>query len=272
MKLLSVRDLSFQRQGYFAYKHVTFSLSQKESVSITGDSGSGKTALLETLAGLNYPDSGTASYTTGARVGFMPQIETEIINDSVVEHLEKIRQLTGDLAVRSDQAKDLAAYMGMSPFMDRKVSTLSVGLRQRVSFLAAVIGRPNILILDDPFSFQNSTYITNMLEIVKDLEDNGSGILVAGPMNDSGVDAYFDTNYQMKAKSLEPKNLADINLMLVFKITPDSMAITKELGAFVAAELDGVVELKVPAIHKDAIIKTMIELNYQFEGMRNLEA
>ena len=50
MKLISVNDLSLQNEGYFAFKHVAFSLSQNEIIGINGDNGSGKTQFLEALA------------------------------------------------------------------------------------------------------------------------------------------------------------------------------------------------------------------------------
>ncbi|MDG5112229.1 ATP-binding cassette domain-containing protein [Companilactobacillus pabuli] len=54
MKLISVNDLSLQIEGYFAFKHVAFSLSQNEVIGINGDNGSGKTQLLEAIVNIKH--------------------------------------------------------------------------------------------------------------------------------------------------------------------------------------------------------------------------
>jgi ATPase components of ABC transporters with duplicated ATPase domains len=68
MELISVNDLSLQREGYFAFKHVAFSLSQNEIIGISGENGSGKTQLLETIANYEQADSGRIKYTPGVRI------------------------------------------------------------------------------------------------------------------------------------------------------------------------------------------------------------
>ncbi len=273
MELITVKDLSLQNEGYFAFKHVAFSLTQNETISIVGDSGSGKSQLLETLAKLKNADSGKVVYTPGVRIGYLPQFDPQIVNKTVRNYLEEVRRLTGKLAVSSAQLKGLVAYMGMSPYLDRPVIQLSYGLKQRIGFLSAVAGHPNVLLLDEPFSFQNSKYTGNMLDIIHDLKNNGSGIIVASSYQDGSISNYFDSNYIMKNKSLEQvKDKAkEIKCMLIFTVKSDSMALTTDISKYLAANVSNLVELKIPLGMKDAIIKEMIDLNYQFEGARNLE-
>ncbi|WP_125567845.1 ATP-binding cassette domain-containing protein [Companilactobacillus insicii] len=274
VELITVKDLSLQNEGYFAFKHVAFSLAQNEIISIVGDSGSGKTQLLLALSKLKTADSGKIEYTAGVRIGYLPQFDPQIINKSVRVYLEEIRSLSGKLAVSKEQLKGLIAFMGMSPYLDRQVRQLSWGLKQRVNFLAAVSGHPNVLLLDEPFSFQNSSYTSNMLDIIKDLADNGSGVIIASSAQDGSMTNYFDTNYIMKDKTLELVKDKDkeINCMLIFTVKSNSMALTTEISKYLAANVSSLVELKIPLGMKDSIIKEMIDLNYQFEGARILEA
>lgn len=271
MELLSVKDLSFENEGYFAYKHVTFSLSQNESIDIIGDSGAGKTALLESIIGLNEPDSGKVTIAPGTRIGYMPQYETEIVDQSVGQYLEESRQLSGKLSVSSSQLTDLASFMGMRPYLDRSVKHLSNGLKQRVSFLNAVAKRPNILMLDDPFSFQNSFYSHNMIEIIKDLQSHGSGVLIASPMRDTIIEGYFDNLYSMKAKTLRQLSVSQSAYLMAFKATTDSMAITKEIAQYASNGFNGIIEIRAPFDQKEKILATMLDMNYLFEGMVSLE-
>lgn len=273
MELLSVKDLSFQREGYFAFKHVAFSLYQKESIFILGDNGSGKTQLLETLVSLNSPDIGQVEITPKARIGYLSQIDPQVISLSVRKYLERNRALSGDLAVQDSQLKDLTAYMGMSPYLDRPVKQLSLGLRQRVGFLAAVVIRPNILILDEPFSFQNGRHISNMLDIIQDLKNHDAGVILASATQDNSALKLFDKTYLLKNKNLSKlnSNKNGDSCILIFNIKNDSMAITKDLKNYLLTNVNNVIELKVPTIIKDSVIKEMISLNYNFEGARIIE-
>lgn len=271
MDLLSVRDLSFERKGYFAFKHVTFSLSQNQAINIVGDAGSGKTSLLETILGLNEADSGRVTLTTGARIGFMPQLETEDIEQNVGDYLEENRQMDGKLAVSSEQLRDMAAFMGMRSLIDRPVNTLSIGAKQRVSFLCAIAKRPNILILDDPFSFQNSFYAHNMVDIFKDLQDHGSGVIVATPMRDTIIGGFFDERYLLSGKTLSTLPIDRSAYLMSFKATKDSMAITKDIAHFATTTFNNLIEIRAPYDQKEKILHTMLEMNYLFEGMVSLE-
>ncbi|WP_300562247.1 ATP-binding cassette domain-containing protein [Companilactobacillus sp.] len=271
MNLLSVKDLSFEIGGYFAYKHVTFSLSQNEAIGITGDGGSGKTALLETIVGMNDSDSGSVKFASGTRIGFMPQLETEQIDETVSQYLETNRQIAGKLAVSSAQLVDLASFMGMRPYMDRSVENLSMGMKQRVSFLNAVAKRPNVLILDDPFSFQNSFYAHNMMEIIKDLQGHGSGIIIASPMRDTIIEENLNTHYILNEKTLNILPVDQSAYLLAFRATTDSMAITKDIAQYATSSANGLIEIKVPFVQKERVLATMLDMNYLFEGMVSLE-
>ncbi|WP_125712445.1 ATP-binding cassette domain-containing protein [Companilactobacillus kedongensis] len=273
MELLTAKDLSLQNEGYFAFKHVTFSLYQNEIAYILGDNGSGKTQFLDTLASLKSPDSGKLEIAPKARFGYLPQIDSEIITKSVKKYLRDVQRLSGDLAVRDSQLKELITYMGMTPYLDRSVRQLSLGLKQRVGFLAAVVGHPNILLLDEPFSFQNSEIITNMLDIIKDLRDNNSGIVIASTVQDDSVVNYFDSNYLLKDNKLTKvtdRNMS-VHYMLIFTVTSKTMALPSDISRYLSVNIDNLIELKVPMKIKDSIIKEMLELNYNFEGARVLE-
>jgi len=274
MKLLTVNDLSLQNEGYFAFKHVAFSLSQNELIGINGDNGSGKTQLLEAIADHRRPDSGKIEYTPGVRIGYLPQIDPQIADQKVSKYLEDVRRLSGDLAVRQEQLQGMITFLGMSPYLDRNIQQLSLGLKQKVDFLAAVAGHPNVLLLDEPFSFQSYKSTLNMMSLIKDLKDNGSGILMAGTQLSNEVKENFDTEYLLKdnalTKVVKERKIAT-HCLLIFSVNPNSMAITKELNQYISANVNNLIEMKVPATLKDSLTKKMVALNYKFEEVQNIE-
>ncbi|HCD08493.1 ATP-binding cassette domain-containing protein [Companilactobacillus crustorum] len=276
MKLISVNDLSLQNEGYFAFKHVAFSISQNEIISISGDNGSGKTQLLEILTDNRMADGGTIEYTPGVRIGYLPQNDPQIIEATVGKYLENIRLLSKKLAVRKDQLKEMITFMGLSPYLDRSVQQLSWGIRRRVGFLAAVAGHPNVLLLDEPFAFQSSSIIKNMLTLIQDLKENGSGIILAGTEFDERINQCIDKSFLLKdnnlslASSIEEEPNQEV--ALIFRVNPNSIAITPDLEKYIVSNINNLIEMKTPVALRNTIVKRMVQLNYQFEGDKEIES
>lgn len=276
MKLISVNDLSLQNEGYFAFKHVAFSISQNEIISISGDNGSGKTQLLEILTDNRMADGGTIEYTPGVRIGYLPQSDPQIIEATVGKYLENIRLLSKKLAVRKDQLKEMITFMGLSPYLDRSVQQLSWGIRRRVGFLAAVAGHPNVLLLDEPFAFQSSSIIKNMLTLIQDLKENGSGIILAGTEFDERINQCIDKSFLLKdnnlslASSIEEEPNQEV--ALIFRVNPNSIAITPDLEKYIVSNINNLIEMKTPVALRNTIVKRMVQLNYQFEGDKEIES
>ena len=272
MKLISVDDLSLQNEGYFAFKHVAFSLSQNEIIGINGENGSGKTLILDTLAERQTPDSGVIDYTPGVRIGCLPQTNPQVIERSVGKYLEDVRRLSGKLAVRKEQLSGMITLLGISPYLDQSVQQLSTGLKRRIEFLAAVAGHPNVLLLDEPFAFQSHKTIHNMLDLIQDLKENGSGIILASTCFDEETSKYLDNDYLLKNNRLEKIQSTtnqELISLLVFSVHSNSLALTHDLSQYVTTSYDNTVEMEVPLALKATIMKRMLAFNYQFEGARN---
>jgi len=274
MKLISVNDLSLQNEGYFAFKHVAFSLSQNEIIGINGDNGSGKTQLLDAIAEYRTPDGGKIEYTPGVRIGYLPQSDPQVIDQTVAKYLEDTRRLSKKLAVRKEQLQAMVTFLGMSPYLDHQVQQLSIGLRRRVDFLAAVSGHPNVLLLDEPFAFQSNKTIANMLNLIQDLKDNGSGIIVAGTNFDNNIKHNFDSNYLLKDNSLT-KNQSATNVnqktLLIFSVHTNSIAITNDIEKYIISNRNNFIEMEIPLELKTSMLEKMTRLNYHFEEAKNLE-
>lgn len=275
MKLISVNDLSLQNEGYFAFKHVAFSLSQNEIIGINGDNGSGKTQLLEAIASGENLDSGTIDYTPGVRIGYMPQDNSQVIDQTVEKYLEDIRSLSRELAVRKEQLSGMITLLGVSPYLDRPVRQLSKGLQRKVDFLAAVAGHPNVLLLDEPFVYQTNKTINNMLTLMQDLKDNGSGIILAATKFETSVSQYLDNNYLLKDNRLDKIQSTtnqETYCLLIFSANPNSVAITSDIERYLVSNMNNLVELELPLALKDSMVEKMTRLNYRLQEVKNLES
>lgn len=141
---------------------ISFTIEQGEVVGFLGANGAGKTTTLKCLAGLLYPTSGAVSvmgftpskrqaaylkqftFVMGQRNQLMwdlPAIETFIVNQAIYEIPERQFRQTLD---------ELVALLGLEPLLTKQVRKLSLGERMKCELAAALLHRPQMILLDEP--------------------------------------------------------------------------------------------------------------------------
>jgi ABC-2 type transport system ATP-binding protein len=118
-------------------------LGPGETVALVGPNGAGKSTLISLLARALEPSSGRVEWADGIRVGWAPQRPAQYGRLSARENLELFARLEG--AGDPDALLDRFEL----PF-DRPSEQLSVGNRQRLNVAIALLGEPNVLLLDEP--------------------------------------------------------------------------------------------------------------------------
>jgi ABC-2 type transport system ATP-binding protein len=139
-----------------------------EAVALTGENGSGKTTLLRICAGLLSPDGGTVH--RHGRVGYCPQQPGLFDHLTIGEHL----MLFGD----AGEGTRLLSEFGLPPTNRTVARELSGGSRQKLNLVLAVLGAPQVLLLDEPYQgFDRGTYV-DFWRHVRDWRDEGRAVLV----------------------------------------------------------------------------------------------
>jgi nitrate/nitrite transport system ATP-binding protein len=141
-------------------RDINLQIDEGEFVSIVGTSGTGKSTLLKTAAGLIKPDSGSVKVAGKALVGFAPGAAIVFQNYSLLPWLSTLDNvlLAVDSAFpdwpqtrRRDQAVKYLALVGLGAAIAKRPAQLSGGMRQRVSIARAFAVEPSVLFLDEPF-------------------------------------------------------------------------------------------------------------------------
>ena len=129
---------------------VSFSLGPGEGLAVYGHNGSGKTTLLDIISGLQKPDSGRCDLYTMA--GYFMQEDGLQDMLSCEDNLKLEAAMCGFSGKAAlDRALACAGLFGVSGFLKKRLSKCSVGMRARVSFAAAMIASPGLLLLDEAF-------------------------------------------------------------------------------------------------------------------------
>ncbi len=149
-------------QAICAVNRASLSVEAKELLALVGPSGCGKTTTLRLIAGLEEPDAGTVSI-NGQVVNRLPARERDIAmvfqNLALYPHMTARDNLAFGLRVRKLPAAEIeqrvhatAELLGITDCLPRRPAELSGGQRQRVALGRALVRRPPLLLLDEPFA------------------------------------------------------------------------------------------------------------------------
>lgn len=136
-----------------AIENLSLSVRDGEFVSIVGPSGCGKSTLLNILAGLDSDFDGKFAFKDDVKVGYMLQDDSLFPWLSVYENAIIGLKIQDKCSEENIQyVKGLLEKYGLSEFMDKKISSLSGGMKQRVALIRTLATKPDLVFLDEPFS------------------------------------------------------------------------------------------------------------------------
>ena len=189
---------------------VSLDVERGELVAIVGPSGCGKTTLLEALSGRIRPTAGQAAVRMGlqmrpvpallSRVAMVPQDEIVLPQLTVRENVDlacRLRLPLLDEKARAQVVDSCIAQVGLTARRDLIVGSperrlLSGGQRRRVALALELVGKPDILLLDEPLSGLSSHDARNLMVLFLDLARRGRIVMVVIHQPSTEIFEYFD--------------------------------------------------------------------------------
>ena len=161
MPLLTLDGVSKRFGGIAAVDQVSFQVDRGQVVGFLGPNGAGKSTTMRMITQFLEPDTGTirldgvpldeAGREAKRRIGYLPEnnpLYPEMLVSEYLDFVGRLRELAGPARQRAiDEA---VAATGLESVFHRPVGELSKGFRQRVGLAAAILHRPDLLILDEP--------------------------------------------------------------------------------------------------------------------------
>lgn len=185
--MIQVTGLTRRYGSVLAVSDLSFSIKEGEIVGFLGPNGAGKTTTMNMLTGCLRPSAGTIMLggfdidTDAAearkKIGYLPETPPLYPDMTVEEYLDFVYQLKQCKLPQEEHIRQVCTMVGLTDVYGRIIRNLSKGYRQRVGLAQALIGNPDILILDEPTVGLDPKQIIEIRETIRSLGQNHTVIL-----------------------------------------------------------------------------------------------
>ena len=167
-------------------KNINLTLESGKVIGLKGKNGSGKTMLMRAISGLILPTSGKVYINDkelGRHISFPPSIGILIENPSFISNYTGFKNLKILASIQNrisdDEIRDAIRKVGLDPDDKRTFKKYSLGMKQRLGIAAAIMERPDIVILDEPINALDEAGAGLIKGLLDELKANGSLIIIA---------------------------------------------------------------------------------------------
>ncbi len=187
MAVLEVEHVVKRYGTYVASNDISFGVEPGRIFGLLGPNGAGKTTLIRMITNILIPDSGSirlfgepVSAGQQERIGYLPEERGLYKKLKVIEQIRYFGELKG-LSAReaTERGYNWLKRLGADGWQQKKIQELSKGMSQKIQFIATVVHHPALLILDEPFSGLDPVNAELMINVINELRDNGTTIILS---------------------------------------------------------------------------------------------
>ncbi len=209
-EIVKIENVSFNYHNRAVFKDFNLSIQEGDFLCVLGESGSGKSTLLGLILGLLKPSLGSVKIFNEIlsnnaflrqKIGYIAQ------GNSLFSHLNALQNMTFclnlqgiDKQAAQKEAKALALKMGLDEsLMDKFPNELSGGQAQRVGIIRGIIHKPELILLDEPFSALDSLNRKNLQDLIKEIHQNSCATFIMVTHDESEVQKLATKTLEIKA-------------------------------------------------------------------------
>lgn len=186
--ILTVSGLSKWFGSTKAIENISFEVAKGQVMGILGPNGSGKTTTLSTILGIKHPSQGNFSWfnlaaglTANKRIGSLIEVPYFYPYLDLKQNLELVALARGNGAHDIDRVLQAVGLLNRSL---SKYYTLSLGMKQRLALASALLGDPEVLVLDEPTNGLDPEGIADVRRIITEQSQRGKTIILASHILD----------------------------------------------------------------------------------------
>ena len=196
MSCFRLENVSYRYSRSPVLTGIDLALEPGEILGLFGHNGAGKTTSIKLILGLMTPQQGKLSVLGGApgdpevsqHIGYLPEnvmFYPQLTGREILCHFARLK------GAPLQQVPHLLEQVGLTDAMDARVKTYSKGMRQRLGLAQTLLGKPKLLMLDEPTVGLDPVATADLYRLLRDLRNEGTGIVLCSHVL-PGVEPYID--------------------------------------------------------------------------------
>ena len=186
MYYIQVNDYSKKLKGNYVLKNVNVRFEEGHVYGLKGKNGSGKTMLMRAICGLIHPTSGYVDINgkiLGKDISYPDSLGLLLENPSFLSgetgfaNLSLLAKLKNKIT--EDDIRHTMSDVGLDPYDKRKYYKYSLGMKQKLGIAAAIMEKPNLIILDEPINALDSETAEKIKTIILREKERGAMVILA---------------------------------------------------------------------------------------------
>ncbi|MDE7134595.1 MAG: ABC transporter ATP-binding protein [Rikenellaceae bacterium] len=186
-ELVRVKDVSAGYDGNIVLSHIDLTVRQSDFIGVIGPNGGGKTTLVKLLLGRLTPVEGTIEYAPElGHIGYLPQANATdrafpiTVREVVASGLQAVKGIFGRYgAAERAKVETIMERCGIAHLAGKTVGELSGGQLQRAFLCRALISSPRMLILDEPNTYVDNKFESQLYELLRQLNEQMAIVMVS---------------------------------------------------------------------------------------------
>ena len=206
--MILIENVTKKFKDNIILENINMKLDQGKIYGFVGKNGTGKTVLFKLIAGYLSPTSGRIKVNDinlGKELDFPTSCGVIIESPGFINNLSGYKNLKilADInsTIGSDKIKDLMVFFGLDPKDKKKVKNYSLGMKQKLGLIQAIMEDPEILILDEPMNGLDEENVLKVRNLLKEIKHNK--IVLLASHNKEDIELLCDEIYCIKDKAIK---------------------------------------------------------------------
>lgn len=266
--MIEVKNLSKKYGQHTAVDNLSFHVEKGQIYGFLGPNGAGKSTTMNMICGYLAPSDGTITINgydvvkepekAKRSIGYLPEIPPIYMDMTVAEFLKFAAELKKvPKAERAAQIEEIMEMTGITDMQNRLIRNLSKGYRQRVGLAQAILGYPEVIILDEPSVGLDPKQIIEMRELIKKLGENHTVILSSHILSEVSAvcDHIMIISHGKLVASDSPEGLQKLlsgSAKLLLTVKTEKEALEEVLSV-----MDGVESVTTETAEDDCVLATI---------------
>ena len=256
--MIEVENLTKRFGATLAVDDLSFSVAPGTVTGFLGPNGAGKSTTLRSILGLVHPDAGRTRVLGEPYVDLTdPYHRVGAILETAEAHPARtgrnhLRMLAVAAGIAPSRGDEVLELVGMTEFARRRVKSYSLGMRQRVALAAALLGNPEVLVLDEPANGLDPQGIRWLRDLLRSLAAEGRTVLVSSHVLAEVAQTVDHVVIIHKGRLVQQATMAEVEAMAsgsAFVRSPDAArlaSLLREAGLDVRSAVDGALTVAAP--------------------------